>query len=668
MKFYNGYGGFSDDGKEYIISNHPTPAPWCNVISNPNFGTLVTESGGGFTWVGNSRECKLTEWNNDPILDYKSEVITISSGEFSFNPMDKARVHHGFGYTTFIKDNDEVLSTCTVFVPLKGTKKLVVIDITNHSNTTRTFDISYNITPVMGVNHKQNARHLSYSLLDNMAVYTNNYNPEFWDKLMYITPHKSVEIPKDESRSIVLELGIADKTEDITLSTITQASNELSKVKDFWNDATTKNNFKTGDDYIDNMLPWLVYQVISCRLYARTGFYQCGGAYGFRDQLQDCAAVCDIIPHYARQHILRCCRHQFTEGDVQHWWHPSLTDRDVDNGVRTKFTDDRLWLVYATCEYIKKTGDITILDEGEPYIQDSPLAQGEYERYNTPHLSDEKSTVFEHCKRAIDATLNFGEHGLPLIGSGDWNDGFSSIGLGGKGESVWLGFFLHYCIEQFLPYCNKQHLGVEESKVVAGYQAIMDKLKISLNTNAWDGEWFLRAFFDNGTPLGSHNNDECKIDAISQSWAVISGVGDNDKCHKAIESLEKYLVDEDVGIIKLLSPSFDKGNLKPGYIKGYVPGVRENGGQYTHASAWALFAMHKLGKHARARELFKMLMPNYHSIDKENADIYKVEPYVVVADIYSNNMHNGMGGWSWYTGAAGWLYEFARLISEGGAD
>ena len=393
---------------------------------------------------------------------------------------------------------------------------------------------------------------------------------------------------------------------------------------------------------------WTVYQTIESRLLGRSGYYQSGGAYGFRDQLQDTLGLKYIHPEFLKHQIVKHAKHQFVEGDVEHWWH-----EETGRGIRTRFSDDLLWLVYVTLEYINHTGDTSILEIEIPYLQGELLKEGEDEKYDKYQVTSFKESLYEHCKKAIERSLNFGENGLPKIGSGDWNDGFSTVGNKGKGESVWLGFFLYGILDKFIPICKQKG----EEELAQKYTTIQNQLKRALNTNGWDGRWYKRAFMDDGNILGSMENDECRIDSIAQSWSIISQAGDNDKKYISMDSLENHLVDRENGIIKLLDPPFAKGKLEPGYIKAYLPGVRENGGQYTHAAIWVIIAEALLGFGDKALEFYRMINPIEHSRTKDASNKYKVEPYVIPADIYGAGNLAGRGGWTWYTGSSSWFYK-----------
>lgn len=393
---------------------------------------------------------------------------------------------------------------------------------------------------------------------------------------------------------------------------------------------------------------WLTYQILTSRLLGRSGYYQSGGAFGFRDQLQDTLGLKYINPEYMKNQIIKHSKHQFIEGDVEHWWHD-----ETQRGIRTRFSDDLLWLAYLTIEYINFTGDTSILEIETPYLQGAILEEGQDERYDKYIASNLVENIYEHCKRAIEKSFNFGENGIPKIGSGDWNDGFSTVGNKGKGESIWLGFFLYYILDEFIPICRQR----QDNETVQKYEEIKENLRRALNTNGWDGRWYKRAYMDDGNILGSMENEECRIDSIAQSWSVISNAGDNDKKYISMESLENHLIDYENGIIKLLDPPFEKSKLEPGYIKAYLPGVRENGGQYTHASCWVIIAESMLGFGDKATELYRMINPIEHARTKETSKKYKVEPYIIPADIYGTGNLAGRGGWTWYTGSASWYYK-----------
>jgi cellobiose phosphorylase len=464
-----------------------------------------------------------------------------------------------------------------------------------------------------------------------------------------------IELDIDEEKEVVFLLGQGSNIENIQYivekyKNINEAKNALYDSIKMWDDVLGKIQVKTPDLSMDLMLNnWLSYQNICCRIWARSAFYQSGGAYGFRDQLQDSMNALNLIPNQTREQILLHCAHQFVEGDVQHWWHPGPED---DKGIRTKFSDDLLWLPYATIEYIKSTKDYSILKEEVHFLEEEELVE-EDERYGVPRVSEEKASVYNHCIRSIEKSLKFGEHGIPLMGSGDWNDGMSTVGNKGKGESVWLGWFLYTILTDFSKICEQ----MDDLDIQKRYNDYAKKILSSIEENAWDGKWYKRAYFDDGTPLGSIENSECIIDSLAQSWAVISNGGDEARREEAMESLNKYLVKEDEGMILLFTPPFDEGNINPGYIKGYVPGVRENGGQYTHAATWVIKAYAMMGKGDKAWNLYNSINPINHTRTSKECLKYKVEPYVMAADVYSTNSHIGRGGWTWYTGTAGWMYK-----------
>ncbi|MFZ5640150.1 MAG: GH36-type glycosyl hydrolase domain-containing protein, partial [Bacillota bacterium] len=713
LLFYNGTGGFSQDGREYVIhlrEGQHTPAPWINVIANPGFGFNITETGAGYTWAENSRENKLTPWYNDPVTDPPGEVFYLrdeQAGDYwtiTSMPVPEREdyiVRHGKGYTTFEHTSHGIEQGLTEFVPLEDPVKISLVRLRNLSGVPREISVTFYMRPILGVNEKVNAQYIttrSYGDRGTLVI-TNAYNCDFPGRIAFIDTSEtdrtltgdgsefigldgSLERPAAMERErlsgtvgaglvpcgamqVKLTLGPGETGEVVFLlgqgrdlqevSAITDkygnaaaARAELARVKAFWSEKLGVIQVSTPDKAMDTLLnSWLQYQVIACRLWSRAAFYQSGGAYGFRDQLQDVMAVSYTWPELTRDQILLHAAHQFVEGDVQHWWHPG-----VNKGIRTRYSDDFLWLPYVTADYIRCTGDWSILEETAGFLEDEPLPVHEDERYNIPRVSEEKDTVYVHCIRAIENALKFGEHGLPLMGSGDWNDGMNKVGSGGKGESVWLAWFLYSVLRKFVPICMDRN----DEQRAERYSVIAEELAGAIEKNAWDGSWYRRAYFDDGTPLGSAENTECKIDAIAQSWAVISGVGKPSRAEEAMQAVDNYLVDREAGIIKLLTPPFGDGHLEPGYIKGYVPGVRENGGQYTHAAVWAILAFAKLGYGDKAGELFSLINPINHALTPMDAMRYKTEPYVVAADVYAVYPNAGRGGWSWYTGAAGWMY------------
>ena len=711
LQFYNGLGGFSSDGSEYVIrleKGQMTPAPWVNIVSNPDFGFMATEAGSGYTWCENSRENKLSPWSNDPVSDNPGEIFYLNDEfgmSWSICPLpirddEPYTIRHGFGYTEFEHESHGISQRLVQFVPVKGTVKINIISLKNESTEDRMVRITYFVNPVLGVNTKETSMHLvSDQNAEEVLLIKNPYNREFPDRILFVDSSVSertvtgdrkeffglglidspdalrykelsgslgagydpcaamqvnVSIKPNETREVVFLLGMVDDADHVceladAFKNPDKAKEALLEVKQFWQEKLQTIQVKTPDPAMDIMLNgWLLYQAISCRMWARTAFYQAGGAYGFRDQLQDSLSVMAIWPEIAKNQILKHARHQFLQGDVLHWWH-----EPAGKGPRTRFSDDYLWLPFVTAEYIKITGDHEILNTQISFLDHDPLKCHEDEKYCQPRVTTEEASLFDHCIRSIEYGLKFGEHGLPLIGGGDWNDGMNTVGNGGKGESVWLGWFLITTLQKFIPICS----AMEQPERAEKYLQVIDKVTDAIEENAWDGNWYRRAFFDNGTPLGSVMNKECKIDSLAQSWAVISGKGDPDRIKKALESLEDYLVMREEGLIKLLTPPFDEGELEPGYIKGYVPGVRENGGQYTHAAAWVIIAFAIMGEGDKASELLGLINPINHTRTNREYSIYKVEPYVMAADVYSVYPHVGRGGWTWYTGTASWIYK-----------
>ena len=464
-----------------------------------------------------------------------------------------------------------------------------------------------------------------------------------------------IKLNAGERKELVVLLGEEEVLEDIEnkinkYSNMNNVDEALEDIKAYWKKFLGAIQVKTSNKSMDYLLNgWLLYQNYSCRYMARTAFYQSGGAYGFRDQLQDSMSIGLIKPNIIKEQILKSASRQYIEGDVQHWWHPI-----INSGIRTRFSDDLLWLPYVTAEYINFTGDYTILNEVSPYLEDEPLKSGEDERYTVVNQSSKMGSIYEHCIKAIEKSLKFGIHNIPLMGSGDWNDGMSTVGNEGKGESVWLGWFIYDILSRFDDICTYMNDVEHKEK----YLKMKEFIREHLEKNAWDGSWYRRAYFDDGTPLGSKENIDCKIDSLAQSWSVISHAGDLERAKKAMSFVEKYLIDDNLNIIKLLSPPFEKSKKEePGYIKGYVAGVRENGGQYTHAATWVVLAFAKLGMGEKALKYFNMINPINHTKNKDDCEKYKLEPYVMAADVYMREPHGGRGGWSWYTGASGWMYK-----------
>lgn len=713
LKYFNGLGGFSPCGKEYIIQlnkDEYTPMPWSNIVSNPNFGFMVTESGSSCTWYGNSRENKLTPWSNDPLIDPSGEVIFLrdeDTGEFWTITPSLVRdeglytVRHGRGYSIFERtDSRSIDQKQLMFVPTKDPVKIYRISLKNKSDLIKKMSVVFYVEWVLGVNRHHTAPFITTERDDETGAVLakNGYNEEFSGRtaFMYVnSPDYTMtcdreefigkrgslkkpcalkrqnlsgrlgagldpcgaimtkfELQPGEEKEIIFLLGQGKDIEEIRsliacYKNVEMVESAFNNVKDYWSKTLDMIQVKTPDPSLNLLMNnWLLYQSLACRIWARTAFYQSSGAFGFRDQLQDMLAVVYSSPEMVREHIILCAGHQFLEGDVQHWWHPPY------RGVRTKISDDLLFLPYVTADYIEITGDTTILDETVHFIEDEPLKQGENERYNIPNVSEQKADIYEHCILAIDKAASFGEHGLPLIGSGDWNDGMNSVGDKGRGESIWLAWFLYTVLVRFIPICRARgdHEKAQE------YEEMAYRLVENIENNGWDGGWYRRAYYDDGTPLGSATSEECKIDSISQSWSVISGAGRAARVKEAMRALEHNLIDRETGVIKLLTPPFDKTTQEPGYIKGYLPGVRENGAQYTHAAAWVVMAFANLGDGDKAVELYQMINPINHARTDKELMKYKVEPYIVSADVYTNPQFMGRGAWTWYTGSASWMY------------
>ena len=727
LQFYNGLGGFTADGKEYIITTTPqkrTPVPWINVIANPNFGSIISESGQSYTWVDNAHEIRLTPWNNDPITDLKGEAFYLKdeeSGKFWSPAPLPCRgnspyiTRHGFGYSVFEHSEDGIYSEMTVFTDIEAPIKYIVIKLTNQSGRPRKLTATGYVEWVLGDLRAKYLKHTVTELHEatGAILASNAYSSEFTNRVAFfdadgtnkaITTDRTeflgrngamnnpdglnrarlsgktgagldpcgviqvaFELAEGEEREIIFRLG-AGKTMQHALDIIQAkagvdaAFTALQNVHQYWEKALGIIQIKTPDAAL-NMLTngWLNYQTLASRIWARSGFYQSGGAFGFRDQLQDTLSLMHAQPSLVKSQILLCASRQFKEGDVQHWWHPP-----TGRGVRTTCSDDYLWLPFVTSAYIKSTGDKDILNEQIYFLEGRLLNVGEDSYYDMPLQSSTFADLYQHCVRAIEHALKFGTHGLPFIGSGDWNDGMDKVGNEGKGESVWLAFFLYNVLTKFeeIALLKNDEAFANKCKEEA------EKLRINVRENAWDGEWYRRAYFDDGTPLGSHENVECKIDSIAQSWSVISKAGDVERTETAMESAEKYLVRKDAGIIQLFDPPFDKSDLNPGYIKGYVPGVRENGGQYTHAAIWLVMAFAAMGNRKKTWELLQMINPLNRGNTVEKIAVYKSEPYVIAADVYAEKSHKGRGGWTWYTGSAGWMYQlitdyFIGLKKEG---
>lgn len=714
LMFHNGLGGFDIENESYsiVLNNFKnTPAPWINVVSNGNFGFHISESGVSYTWYKNSRENKITTWSNDPVTDPITEGLylrdEITGNVWGITPKPKRDegeyvIDHGFGYSTFKHSAYGIYGEMTAFVPMDDSIKLCLVKLRNDSKSERQLSLTYYAHIVLGVVPQQTAQYIStyldgeHNFLYAQNPYSQHFgnayaflkiaggsdesytgsrtefigrggNPEYPLALSFkrlsnnvgagidpcLAANTKIILKQEEEKYLVVMLGQHESQEHISevteaFSSIEKAKEKLMEAKNYWKSLLHKIQVKTPDKTMDLMLNgWLIYQTLSCRFWSRTAFYQSGGAIGFRDQLQDTLAIGYLKPEVTKEQILHSASRQFTEGDVQHWWHPV-----VNSGIRTRFSDDLLWLPFVTIDYIKNTGDYSILEEEVSYLEEEPLEEGEDERYKVTPPSEKKGSIYEHCIKAIEVSLKFGVHNIPLMGSGDWNDGMSTVGNKGKGESVWLGWFLYNILDNFKYICKHR----EDMERAGRYEEMQNFLAENLEKNAWDGGWYRRAYFDDGTPLGSIENDECQIDSLSQSWAVISGAARRSRTEEAIEALERNLVKEDKGIVLLLTPAFKNSKLEPGYIKGYVPGVRENGGQYTHAATWVVLAMAKMGYGNKAWKIFHMINPINHTKSYLDCERYKVEPYVMTADVYNTPGHEGRGGWSWYTGTSSWMY------------
>ena len=712
LKYYNEYGGFSEDGKEYLIrvnKENRLPTVWCNILANENFGTVVTENMGGYSWFKNSRLNRATAWNNNPSLDVPSEVIYMKeengkAWSLGLNPMPDNRnynIIYGFGYVKYIHKSSGIEQELEVFVPKEDSCKVSILSLKNTTPNRKKLKLYYYIKPVLGEDEIKTNGYLNVAFdKNNNIVYSKNlYKREDEDYFIYVSSSEKIESFTGDKNSFLGDGGLSNpqglkkvrlnndsglgkkscmvfsievelesyaskeisfvlgadeslidcKNISYKYSKLNNCKQELLLNKNKWKDILGRLQVYTPLESMNILLNgWITYQTIVSRLLGRSGYYQSGGAYGFRDQLQDTLGLKYLDSNIMKNQIIKHSKHQFIEGDVEHWWH-----EETKRGIRTRFSDDLLWLAFTTIEYIKFTGDKSILDIETPYLEGEVLQEGQDEKYDRYLESEEKGTIYNHCIRAIEKSLNFGENGLPKIGSGDWNDGFSTVGNKGKGESIWLGFFLYYILDNFIPICNEKN----DNELVQKYEKIKQDLKRALNTKGWDGRWFKRAYMDDGSILGSMENDECRIDGISQSWSVISNAGDNDKKYISMESLENHLVDKENGIIKLLDPPFEKGKLEPGYIKAYLPGVRENGGQYTHAAVWGVIAESLLGFGDKALEFYRMINPIEHSRTKDASNKYKVEPYAIAADIYGQGSLIGRGGWTWYTGSSSWYYK-----------
>jgi cyclic beta-1,2-glucan synthetase len=733
LDLFNGHGGFARGGREYVIvgdARKRTPLPWANVLANPHFGSVVTESGCGYTFFDNAHEYRLTPWHNDAVTGASGEAFYVRDEEtgafWSPAPLPtcgRARylTRHGFGYTQFEHVEDGIASELRVHVDADAPVKFFVLRLRNDSGRTRKLSATGYVEWVLGDLPAKTAQHVTSWLDSSGALFARNtWNAEFANYVAFFDAEQeqrtvsgdrheflgangdlsapaamrrtnlsgrvgagldpcaaiqtTLELADGETQEVIFRLGAERSIEEAEalvarLRRTGSARSSIDAVGALWQ-RLLGNVVVTTPDAHFNLLAngWLLYQTIACRLWARSGFHQSGGAFGFRDQLQDAMALVHADPALLREQILAAAQRQFREGDVQHWWHPP-----GGRGVRTMCSDDYLWLPLAVARYVRASGDHAALDERSHYLEGRPLNAGEESYYDLPLRSNESADLYQHCVRAIEhalGRLKDGAHGLPTIGSGDWNDGMNAVGALGRGESVWLGFFLHHVLMEFRDVARLRG----DDIFAARCERYAFELAANLERHAWDGEWYLRAWFDDGAPLGSHRNTQCRIDSIAQSWAVLSGVADHARAASALDALDAQLVDEDAKQIRLLAPAFDRTNISaetdkeetpvhddPGYIAGYLPGVRENGGQYTHAAVWAIMAFTQVGRIERAWQLLDMINPLRHTADGKSTEIYEGEPYVVAGDVYANPAHRGRAGWTWYTGSAGWMY---RLLTE----
>lgn len=718
LQFFNSIGGLTPDHREYVMTilpDQPTPAPWCNVIANPFFGTVISERGGAYTWAGNAHEFRLTPWYNDPVSDSSGEAIYLrddQSGAFwspTPGPVVTASpcvVRHGFGYSVFQRTCQQIESELWVYVSVDQPVKFNVLKLTNKSDRPRRISIMGYWEWALGEHRDANAAHILTELDEKTgAIFASNlWNADWSSQVAFVEisesnrtlsgdrteilgrngtpetpatmayPHLSgrlgvgldpcaallstFDLPPGGQREVVLLLGAA-RSRDEARTLISRfrspagARRALAEVWTLWNQTLGTIYLETPDPAANALANgWLPYQILASRMWARSGYYQSGGAFGFRDQLQDAMAMALSQPAILREQLLLAAGRQFVQGDVQHWWHPP-----ANRGVRTRVSDDLLWLPLAVARYVQVTHDTGVLDEPVPFLQGRTLNEGEESWYDLPQPSGQTASLYEHCLRAIHHAKSLGPHGIPLIGSGDWNDGFNRVGLGGKGESVWLGFFLRYVLADFEPLAQLR----QDTATVELCRSLRAALATALEDHCWDGQWYKRAFFDDGSPLGSHTCAQCRIDSLPQSWAVLSATGSRQRQVQALAAVEQHLICPRERLIKLFDPPFDHPENDPGYIAGYVPGVRENGGQYTHAALWVIMAFAQAGMADRAWELFSMINPLRHSASRPDMETYRVEPYVVAADVYAATPYQGRGGWTWYTGSAGWMY---RLLVE----
>jgi cyclic beta-1,2-glucan synthetase len=713
LLFDNGLGGFSADGREYVIQLGPgdtTPVPWCNVLANPDFGTLVTESGGGFTWAGNSGEHRLTPWTNDPVSDPPGEALYVRDDETAavWTPTPQPagagvahQIRYGAGYARWRSQRHGLSQDLLVFVAPDDPVKIIRLHVRNHRHRPRRLTVTYYAEWVLGASRQQSNAALvpEYEANQRAMLVRNPWQSEFANRVAFLAASRAphgitsdrtefigregtlrrpaalerwglaghVQPGQDPCAAFQVHLDLPADAEDEVVFVLGEGRNreqalELAarwrepgaadaaweRLARFWDDRLDAVHVETPDGAMNVMLNrWLLYQAIASRMFGRTGFYQSGGAIGFRDQLQDALALVMVEPARCRAHLLDCAARQFDEGDVLHWWHPP-----VARGVRTRCSDDLLWLPFAIAHYVSATGDAGVLDEPVPFLKGRPLLENEGDLYAVFESGDQSGSLFEHCERALERGLTRGAHGLPLIGSGDWNDGMNRVGRLGRGESVWLAWFAVATTNTFADICQQRgHAGQADR-----WRRRARELAHAAEAHGWDGEWYRRAFDDEGRPWGSRENTECRIDSIAQSWAVISGGGSTARAECALVALERELIDYDARLVRLLAPPFTQAGRDPGYIKAYPPGIRENGGQYTHAAIWVGWAFAELGDGERAARVFDLLNPIGHASDAAAVQRYRVEPYVIAADVGGVPPHVGRGGWTWYTGSAAWMW------------
>jgi cyclic beta-1,2-glucan synthetase len=717
LKMFNEFGGYSSDGREYVIYLGPninTPAPWINVVANPDFGMLISETGLGTTWFKNSQTNRLTPWSNDPVVNPISDCLYIRDDELGvyWNPtpapireLDAYRVSHGQGYSRFEHNSHGIEQHLQIFTPIDDTGGLPVriqrLRLINRSSRKRILSVFSYSELVLGTTKEETQMHIitDWDPESQALLAFNRYNPDFGCHITFVTStplptsftgnrseflgrnnpsttpaslkrkrlsgttgvaldpcaalQVCVELTPGEEKEIDFFMGYSKDSQTARNLIFECRGNgwvnkAMEKTGLYWDSILGKVQIETPETKVNFSLNrWLLYQNLSCRFWGRTAFYQSSGAYGFRDQLQDSMGIVYAAPNITRDYIIKAAAHQFVEGDVQHWWHePS------NGGVRTRISDDLLWLPFVTSHYIKITKDFSILNEMIPFMKGDLLKEDQHEMYFIPEITEEKASLLEHCRRSISKGLTKGPHGLPLIGSGDWNDGMNCVGIGGKGESVWLAWFAINVMNDFAEVLTN----IGQESAAEGFKTQAKRLADIVESSSWDGNWYLRAFFDDGTPLGSHINDEDKIDSIAQSWAVISNAGNKERTDQALKSVEEMLIIPVPGVVQLLTPPFNKTLLNPGYIKGYPPGVRENGGQYTHGSLWIPLAFARKGEVDKAVHILNLMHPSHHTSTKKDTERYKVEPYVLAGDVYSLEGQVGRGGWSWYTGSTSWMY------------